>query len=445
MATKTKTTSGDAPTSKKAKRLTNVNLSTVTSRDRLPVREAIYWHKLDKGCHLGLRKMSAHSPGIWWARYYNTDTDERPKKQLGEFGHLPANERFSAAKQAAEKWFEHLGKGGSTKAMTVKEACAAYAKYLRATSGDSAADDVEGRFRRWVNDAPIGKVELSKLTMVKVENWRLALATTRAKVSRDNREIPLTRPRANSTLNRDMTALRSALNYALERKHLTSDEAWAKALKPIKKADGHRDLYLDREQRRALLNAAAPDIRTFLHCLSLVPIRPGAMAHLTCGKLDPRRSTLVIGKDKNGEDRTILLPPATLQVFAASAKGKPKEAPILTRADGAQWNKDSWKDPIKDAVGVAGLPPDTTAYTLRHSVITDLVIGGLNLATVATLAGTSVEMIVKHYAKLLQNHAAEALSKLDLGPEATTAEPPTPPVPPSAHPASIDYGDSHLI
>lgn len=62
----------------------------------------------------------------------------------------------------------------------------------------------------------------------------------------------------------------------------------------------------------------------------------------------------------------------------------------------------------------AGLPPAATTYTLRHSTITDLVTGGLDLLTVAQLSGTSVAMIERHYGHLQRARAADALAGLVL-------------------------------
>jgi len=50
---------------------------------------------------------------------------------------------------------------------------------------------------------------------------------------------------------------------------------------------------------------------------------------------------------------------------------------VLARADGKAWNKDSWKWPIKTTAAIAQLPDGTTAYTLHHSIISDLVRDGL--------------------------------------------------------------------
>src|SRR5690606_2656998 len=121
---------------------------------------------------------------------------------------------------------------------------------------------------------------------------------------------------------------------------------------------------------------------------------------------------LVIGKDKNGIPRQIALPIATTQFLAEHARGKRATDTIFSRADGAAWSKDKWKHPIKEAATTGKLPEGTTAYTIRHSVITDLVMANVPLLAVAKLAGTSVQMIEQHYGHLVRNVAEEALGYL---------------------------------
>src|SRR5690606_2343348 len=166
------------------------------------------------------------------------------------------------------------------------------------------------------------------------------------------------------------------LNHAFAEGKVTSDFAWREALKPIKGATRRRELYLDRDQRRALIENAAPDVAELLRGLALLPLRPGALAGLNAGDYNPRLKTLRVGVDKAGKDRKLILQGATADFLAKHTEGKAPDAPLLTRADGARWNKDAWKDPVKAAVLAAGLPAEATAYTLRHSVITDLVADG---------------------------------------------------------------------
>lgn len=392
-----------------------IKLDTVIGREKLAPRREPYWLRLDSGCMLGFRKMASDSRGSWVARYRNPETGQRPKQALGEFTDRPPSERFSAAKQAAEAWFSHLGRGGSAEVVTVKAACATYALHIQATKGDERAKDFKARIRRWVDSDRIASIPLSKLTSSQVDAWRKRLAATPAVLNPyaapdDRRE----RPRSASTVNRDMVALRAALNYAYDLAHVSNDLAWRVALRPIENAGTSRDVYLDRQQRRALIDAAPPDLATFLHGLSLLPLRPGALAALTVGQFDQRLSVLTIGKDKAGRDRKIKLPPQTAELLKTLAKDKLPAAALVTRANGTPWNRDAWKKPVKHAAAAAGLPATTVAYALRHSAITDLVSEGLDLLTVARLSGTSVAMIERHYGHLRAEHAAAALATLAL-------------------------------
>jgi integrase len=389
-------------------------LGLVSARDKLKVQHEPHWLKLSGGCYLGFRRLTATSTGSWLARF--RDEDGRQHKQsLGEFAEVPPSHRFDAAKRAAEAWFEHLGKGGSAENITVRVACERYVQQVRGHRGDLPADDMHMRFKRWVyGDRKLSDTELAKLTKTRVEAWRLAMTKTPAKVSRSLRAAPVTRDRSASSVNRDIAVLRAALNFAHDAGSVTTDMAWRVALRPTKNAGGRRDLYLDRDQRRALIAKASADVGAFLRGLSLVPLRPGAVAALTVSSFDIRRQVLTIGKDKAGKDRKIKLPTSTAAIFESHCDGKEPTDPLLCREDGKAWNKDAWKGPIKLAATLAELPAAATAYTIRHSVITDLVTNGLDLLTVAQLSGTSVAMIERHYGHLRADIAAAALSGLAL-------------------------------
>ena len=389
------------------------SITTVTARGGLTARHAPYWHRLGKGCYLGFRKTSAAAPGSWVARFHDDDGRQN-LHSLGGFDGLPPSERFDAAKAAAEEWFKHKGRGGTSGARTVRDVCGAYVQHLRDEGRENTAKDAEGRFRRWVySDAKLAATPIMKLTPKQIDDWRKKLRKTMA-IPQDKAK-PATKPRTDASLNRDMAVLKAALNLALENGDATSDHAWRVKLKPVKAADSRRDVYLDPKQRKALIEAAPADLANLLRALCLLPLRPGAVAALNAGSFDKRLSTLVVGKDKAGNDRRITLPPATAAFFAAQAKHKLPAAPLLTRADGKRWDKDAWKGPIKDAVKAAKLPPAATAYALRHSTITDLIaLHKLPTLTVAQLSGTSVVMIERHYGHLLQDQARDALAGLAL-------------------------------
>lgn len=388
-----------------------IELHKVSTREKLKPRHEPYWVRLDRGAHLGYRKVATSSPGTWVAKYRDGDSSKRTVKALGAFLELPENERYAAAKKAAEVWLVHMGAGGRSDDATVEQACANYVQHLRDTGRPDSAKDAEARFRRWINGTRLGSTSLQKLRAPALEAWRASLIKTPA-IKQDTRK-PGTQVRSASSVNRDMTALRAALNRALEDGYIATDAAWKTRLRPIANADKRRDVYLDPSQRALLISKCAPDLAAFLRALSMLPLRPGAMANLTVGDFDRRLSTLKVGKDKAGRDRKLKLPPAISSFLAEQSKDKLPSAPLLTRADGVAWTKDSWKKPVKAAMQAAGLPDRGTAYALRHSAITDLLSRHkLDTATVAALSGTSLAMIERHYSHLLTDHGAAALAQL---------------------------------
>lgn len=388
-----------------------VNLQAVNKRESLKHRRDPYWSRLDKGCALGFRKMTPGSEGSRSARAEDETTGKRVTKSLGEFLHLPNSQRYDAARKAAEEWFAHLGKGGSTELLTVRLACEKYVEHLRQSKGTDAAEDAAGRFRRYLySDMRLASTEVSKMKPTQWKGWRAALALR--PVITGYGENAKERPRSASALNRDMTPVRAALNLAMEEGFVTSDFAWKAPLKPLSNADKSRDGYLDATQRAAFIEAAGGSLGDFLSGLSRVPFRPGALAALRVRQFERRLNALSIGKDKSGRDRKVVLPGSTGTFFARLAKDKLPDAFLFTRDDGKEWDKDAWKGPVKAAALAAGLPPSTTAYTLRHSVITDLIHGGLDTLTVAQLSGTSLAMIEKNYGHLTREHATAALARL---------------------------------
>jgi site-specific recombinase XerD len=387
-------------------------IDTVEGRSRLKARTPPYWQKLSTGCHIGFRK-SKGKDGTWLAQAYDPSTQTQTSQSYGKLDHLPPHQQFDAARKLAEAWFEHLGRGGSTKVITVRTACERYVQRLHDSGAKKNAADTEARFKRWVYSDKIGDQALTKLTRKMVEDWRNRLAKTPVRTN-PHTDASLTRERSPSSLNRDMAALRAALNSAHDNGDVTNDMAWRVALRAIENATNRRDTYLDRAQRAALIAEADADLGAFLHCLSLVPLRPGALASLTVEKMNIQLGVLTVGKDKSGRDRKIKLPKSTASIFASLTKDKLPSAPLLARADGKLWDKDAWKNPIKVAAAAAGLPDSVTAYTLRHSTITDLVTNRLDLLTVAQLSGTSVAMIEKHYGHHRADHAAKALAGLAL-------------------------------
>jgi integrase len=386
------------------------DLSRIGEREKLKPRSGNepHWHRLRQGVYLGYRPSRKKAGGIWFARFYDAEANRNARKRLGDYGTLSGHEVFKQAKADAEAWAETVETGGERAhdMETVKDACEAY---LREKPGLIA----EGVFRRHVYSDPIAKVKLDKLRRHHLKAWRKRLEQAPALVTRTKEaEKKRMKERSKSTVNRDMVPLRAALGMVLKPGAPNTDAAWQEALRPFKGADKRRELYLDREERKKLIDATCDEARPFVKALCLLPLRPGALAGLTVRDFDKRTRALTVGKDKNGNPRQLTMPQMIADFFEAQVQDKLPAASIFARTSGEAWNKDAWKHPIKDAVKAAGLPGAASAYTLRHSVITDLIRARLPILTVAQLSGTSVAMIEKHYGHLVRDDAEEALASI---------------------------------
>ena len=387
------------------------DLSRIGERERLKPKtgDEPHWQRLRQGCYLGYRPSRKKAGGTWFARVYDPDSNRNSRKRLGDYGTLSGHDIFKQAKLDAEAWAETVESGGerARDMVTVADACDAY---LKQKPGPIA----EGVFRRHVYSDPIAKVKLDKLRRHHLQDWRKRLEQAPALLSRNKSGNKRTKIRSQSTVNRDMVPLRAALGQVLKPGVPNTDAAWQEALRPFKGADKRRELYLDRAERKLMIEASSDEAQPFIRGLCLLPLRPGALAGLKAGDFDKRTRTLTIGKDKNGNPRQMTMPQTIADFFADQVKGKLPTAPIFARSRGEAWNKDAWKYPVKDAVTAAGLPSAVSAYTLRHSVITDLIRARLPILTVAQLSGTSVAMIEKHYGHLVRDDAEEALATLFL-------------------------------
>ncbi|EIL98234.1 tyrosine-type recombinase/integrase [Rhodanobacter sp. 115] len=366
-------------------------IDKVRVRNRLAVRREPYWGApIARGLFVGFRRLE--DGGTWIARQRDDDGKQR-YQSIGHADSIP----YDDAVKAAHAWAKKVDAGVDTsEVQTVKEACESYVKDRRREVGDANADDAEGRFLRTVYGHSIAKVKLAKLRTEQIKEWRADLDM------------------ADASKNRTLSALKAALNFAVASRYVEAGRAieWERVT-PYE-VNTRRDLYLNRKQRSALVEKLPEGARAFVRGLCLLPLRPGALAAATVADLDAGRASLRITTDKAGQGRVVALSPEAKKLLQGQAKDKLPAAPLIAYDDGSPWHKERWKQPIKKAAKAAKLPAGVCAYTLRHSVITDMLVGGMDSLTVARMAGTSLAMIEKHYGHLLHEHAAKAMAGLAL-------------------------------
>jgi integrase len=366
-------------------------LHKVKVRDALEPRREPYWGApLGRGRVLGFRKIDADT-GSWVARM-RTETGQKVYKSLG---FLTEAFRYEEAKAKAEEWFAQRDAGVSDDTITVTAACREYVDDRRREKGEATAHDAEMRFKRTVYKSAFGSIPVSKLRTPRIKEWRDGLKLSKG------------------SANRTLTALKAALNLAVENRRVLPALAreWGD-VKPYPNATKRRTLFLDLKQRRALIEAAEGAVGDLIRGVALTGARAGELVNATRSQFDSRLRTMTF-KGKTGT-RTVPLSDAAVALFSGLAKGKLPAAPLFTRDDGKPWAHSDWDELVRAAAQAAKLPKGTCLYTLRHSFITQAITDGMTTLDVARMCGTSVGMIEKHYGHLVMDSARQRLSSVTM-------------------------------
>ncbi len=369
-------------------------IDSKTGRARLEPRREPYWSRIEEGFFLGYRKL-AQGEGTWISRL--RDGAKQKYRALGTFTD------YDEAAQAAREWRKQFDQGVVHTDLSVADACKEYVKHLKTEKGAGSASDAQGRFARLVYDAPIGKIPLAKLKTTDVRAWlNKQLATDEEDDDEDLRK-------SKDSANRNLASFKAALNLALKDRLVATDAGW-KTVTPFKGVGRRRERMLSTHDRTALLDACPNDLRALVTGLLLTAARPGELAKALVADFDKRHGTMVLD-GKTGR-RIVTLSTAARTFMAEHCKDKLPIAYILTNAFGQEWKKDDWKRPFKEAVTAAKLPADTVMYHLRHTAISELILGGMNTSLVAMLAGTSTAMIDKHYGHLQHDQMRRMLDSV---------------------------------
>lgn len=359
------------------------NISVARVRSKLPERREQYWQAVSRGKHIGVRRLNGNEH--WHAR-----AAVEGKKY--EYKPLEGATSWEEAVKAAEPFFKFIDQGGKNSRDTVLELFDDYVKTVKPSP-------THGTVRKTL-EPELGGVKLSDLKATHIKRWK-------------NSDALLThneKNRAPATINRMMTVLRAALNYGVK-EQLLIETAWRSQLDRLKEDSASEERYLTPEERRKLIDSASPDARPFIHLMSITPIRPGDWSKSTPKEFNKTAGTLLV-KSKLRHHRHAPLSKAACELLTQQAKDKLPNALLFVREDGRAWDKQSWNVAVKEAAMKAELTGRIRLMSLRHSTITDLCVGGLDVHSVAKTAGTSIAMIEKHYGKLLKNIATEALDRI---------------------------------
>ena len=360
-------------------------INSKSAREKLAPRREPYWSRIRAGLFVGYRRLE-RGEGTWIVRRRGDDGKQRTHS-LGTLSD------YDSAVKAAIQWATAIDAGVSADSPTVAQACKHYATHLGLHKSASSKGDAEGRFKRLVYDARIGRIDLAKLKTSDVKAWLSAQVEQDEDDAEDEDDLR----RAKDSANRNLASLKAALNLALRDRLVASDAGW-KTVSKFKDVGRRRQSFLPADQRKALLATCPTDLSHLVTAMLLTGARPGELANATVQHFDRDQGILAL-QGKTGY-RIVTLSSNAVAFFTERAKGKIGNAPLLSTEFGQRWNKDSWKKPFKTAVTAAKLPTDVVMYSLRHTAISEMIAGGMDSFVVARLAGTSTEMIDKHYGHL---------------------------------------------
>jgi integrase len=278
---------------------------------------------------------------------------------------------------------------------SVEAACRDYVEDRRAEKNEACAHDADKRFERTVYGTAFGNVPLARLVSRDIKSWRQGTGLSK------------------SSQNRTMTALRAALNLAVQNRRVAADRRieWT-SVRQYQGVNQRRTLFLDVEQRRLLIRHAEGSVGDLMAAMALTGARPGDLTRARRSQYDARtRSVTFTAKSAI---RTVPLPNAAVALFDRLAQGKLPGDFLFTRDDGKPWAHSDWDELVRAAAQRAGLPAGVCLYSLRHAFITQSLMDGMSTLEVARISGTSLAMIERHYGHLVMNAARERLERVNL-------------------------------
>lgn len=162
-----------------------------------------------------------------------------------------------------------------------------------------------------------------------------------------------------------------------------------------------------------------------LKCYYHTGARTDELASCEVGDLLFRTHQVVLGKHKRSRTqrtptiRNITLNAEALEIFERLCKGKEKGDKVFLNSDNRPWSRrglPSRFERVKDvaaAEGIGKIREHITIYDFRHLWISEALMAGNDLATVARMAGTSIAMIERVYGHFRNDHLQEAQRRLD--------------------------------
>ena len=405
-----------------ARRVKDKKLENRTSRQALKLQKEPHWKSVDKGFHIGYRKLKKGG-GSWIARARLEDKTYK-YNQLGKTDDIQDADGvaifdFWQAQEKARQWYQELSRlehGVGIANYTVNNALDDYNDYLdnHSRSPERTKYSVEAYLR-----PAFGTREVAKLTSREIVEWHKKLAEKKprkrsafgGKVAyRDEtgKEEDYKRKRKASA-NRILTILKAALNRAYNEGKVAHDDAWRR-VKPYKNVDHPRVRFLALDECSRLVNACDEDFRTLVQVGLLTGCRWGELINMRVHDFLAETGMLFVSDSKSGKPRHVTLDTQGQQLLKRHVMGRSSGEHLFLRADGEQWGRSHQTRRLKVACERANIKPAISFHILRHTHASQLVQRGVPLPVIAKQLGhADTRVCERHYAHLSPNYISDTI------------------------------------
>lgn len=224
----------------------------------------------------------------------------------------------------------------------------------------------------------------------------------------------LSKGRGPATVNRYLSALRSAWNWARAAGILPNDQLFPSRV--LLTEPRGRTRYLKDDELAALL-AKANEHSKLMYAAILVSlatgVRQGELLRLDWADVDFAHQTLRVRESKNDEPRTVHLPQIAVDALRGLQSAKVRAiGPVFIIESGGRLKKSTlegrWQT-IRDSVPLT----DMHWHDLRHSCASFMAQNGATLLEIGSQLGHKSPSVTMRYAHLVQGAALPAHAKLD--------------------------------
>lgn len=401
-------------------------LTDLHYRTTLRTRRTPYFIRPMMNRSFGYRRLRK-SEGRWVARI-RTTTGHYREKTIGRADDIAQADGnrildFHQARDAASQWFEspsHLTIRAEARPRGICEQLCLCPVGQEYTVAHAISDFVEWKrnfqaYQSFVSSISmanayilpvVGCIPCRNLTAEQLRSVLLVVESTLVKhgsrhlhVRVDPRTLdPEARRRRRVTANNTFTLLRTALNMAYREGRIESDAAW-RHVKLFPRVDRARPSALSWNEAKALVDHAQADIRRLILAALYTGCRITELYKICVGDLHSTRKALYIHPLKNYRARTIALPDEGYDFFRSVAFGQSRDAPLLVRDDGGDWNVSYVATRFRRLCRRLGYPDNIVFHSLRHTYASLLLQAGASPIVVARQLGhITMATVIKTYA-----------------------------------------------